>query len=145
MQPTTKKVVVDCSLQKFDAWGFRFFLMRSRVRSIHWFLVAYNQPGPGNHKKNLNLVKEWTHLSRSMGVFVDVLCRQKVSDLSWSPWFFFWREFFFFSFSLTFSLSLYFGGSSFFSLSLSLFLSFSVHTVWVLFSLINFNKVNCEG
>ena len=25
-----------------------------------------------------------------------------------------------------------------------LFLSFSVHTVWVLFSLINFTKVNCE-
>ncbi len=35
--------------------------------------------------------------------------------------------------------------SLFFSLSLSLFLSFSVHTLWVLLSLINFTKVSCEG
>jgi hypothetical protein len=34
---------------------------------------------------------------------------------------------------------------SVFSLFLSLFLSFSVHTVWVLFSLINFTNVNREG
>jgi hypothetical protein len=34
---------------------------------------------------------------------------------------------------------------SVFSLFLSLFLSFSVHTDWVLFSLINFTKVSCEG
>jgi hypothetical protein len=27
----------------------------------------------------------------------------------------------------------------------SLFLSFSVHTGWAVFSLINFTKVNCEG
>ena len=53
----------------------------------------------------------------------------------------------------------YFGGSFFFtkkkwkkncflsvfSLFLSLVLSFSVHTLWGLFSLINFTKVNCEG
>ena len=34
---------------------------------------------------------------------------------------------------------------SVFSLFLSLFLSFSVHTVWVLFSVIHFTKVSCEG
>jgi hypothetical protein len=34
---------------------------------------------------------------------------------------------------------------SVFSLSLSLSLSFSVHTLWVLLSLINFTKVSCEG
>ena len=34
---------------------------------------------------------------------------------------------------------------SVFSLFLSLFLSFSTHTVWVLLSLINFTKVSCEG
>ena len=35
--------------------------------------------------------------------------------------------------------------SLFLSVFLSLFLSFSVHTVLVLFSLINFTKVSCEG
>jgi energy-coupling factor transporter transmembrane protein EcfT len=58
-----------------------------------------------------------------------------------------------------FMLIFYFGGSSFFSqkikkkhcflsvfsLILSFFLSFSVHTLWVLLSLINFTKVSCEG
>ena len=53
----------------------------------------------------------------------------------------------------------FFGGSSFFSqkygkkhcclsvfsLFLSLFLSFSVHTLWVLLSLMNFTKLTCEG
>jgi hypothetical protein len=52
----------------------------------------------------------------------------------------------------------YFGGSSFFSqkikknivfslffLFLSLFLSFSVHTLWVLLSLLIFTKLSCEG
>ncbi len=34
---------------------------------------------------------------------------------------------------------------SVFPLFLSLVLSFSVHTVWVLFCLINLTKVSCEG
>ncbi len=60
------------------------------------------------------------------------------------------REFFYFIFY-------FFGGSSFlkkmekncflsvFPFFLSLFLSFSVHTLWVLLSLMNFTKVSCEG
>jgi hypothetical protein len=34
---------------------------------------------------------------------------------------------------------------SVFSFFLSLVLSFSVHTLWVLLSLMNFTKVSCEG
>jgi hypothetical protein len=54
--------------------------------------------------------------------------------------FIFWRELFFLGKKwekTVFSL--------YFLLFLSLFLSFSVHTVWVLFSLIHFTKVSCEG
>jgi hypothetical protein len=47
-----------------------------------------------------------------------------VSGHSFYIFYVFWRELIFFLF---------------------LFLSLSVHTVWVLFSLINFTKVNCEG
>jgi hypothetical protein len=55
-------------------------------------------------------------------------------------YFLFWREFFFFTRNKKKHCFL-----SVFSLFLSLFLSFSVHTRWVLLSLIDFTKVSCEG
>ncbi len=85
------------------------------------------------------------------------------NDLRWDPWYQGTRApqpwdlvqgYFFILFSFNF-----FDGSSFFSqkndkkhcflsvfpLFLSLFLSFSVHTLWVLLSLMNFTKVTCLG
>ncbi len=61
--------------------------------------------------------------------------------------YFFWRELIFFRKKMeknVFALC-FFSLSLSFSLFLSLFLSFYVHVVWVLFSLINFTKVTCEG
>ena len=95
------------------------------------------------------------------GVGVCILCARV--SLRWDPWYqgdrapLPWnpgtRAFFYFFIFIFLAGVNFFGQKigkklcflSVFSLFLSLFLSFSVHTVWVLFSLINFTKVSCEG